>query len=84
MINYINLAYDLHDLEAQRKAATGDTTSITNQIDSVGLDLYYKAFDLTYIGFVFCHLAMQNMFRSIYTGYIKQQMYFYTVENFLD
>lgn len=24
------------------------------------------------------------MFRSIYTGYTKQQMYFYTVENFID
>lgn len=29
-------------------------------------------------------IAMQNMFRSIYTGYIKQQMYFYTIENFID
>ena len=27
---------------------------------------------------------MQNMFRSIYTGYAKQQMYFYTIENFID
>lgn len=27
---------------------------------------------------------MQNMFRSIYTGYTKQQMYFYTIENFID
>lgn len=27
---------------------------------------------------------MQNMFRSIYTGYTKQQMYFYTIETFID
>lgn len=50
----------------------------------LALDLYYKGLDLTYIGFVYCQLALHNMFRSIYTGYTKQQMYFYTVENFLD
>lgn len=76
IITYLNLAKELHNL-----SGNGGTQ---DQIDITGLDLYYKALDLTYIGFVFCQLAMQNMFRSIYTGYIKQQMYFYTIENFID
>ncbi|CAI2363473.1 unnamed protein product [Moneuplotes crassus] len=50
----------------------------------LALDIYYKALDLTYIGFVYCQLALHNMFRSIYTGYTKQQMYFYTIETLID
>lgn len=76
IIDYINLSNDLYDKVDQKASA--------DEIAAVGLDLYYKALDLTYIGFVFCQLALQNMFRSIYTGYIKQQMYFYTIENFID
>jgi len=52
------MARDLQNLEISRKAfdaATSTTTleAIQAEIDSVGFDLYYKALDLTYIGFVF-------------------------------
>lgn len=53
-------------------------------LNSRGLDIYYKALDLTYLGFVFCQLFLQNIFRSIFTGYKKQMMIFYTFENFID
>ena len=83
MIDYFNLAQELHSLYNQQQSSTSPN-EFQGRIDDVGLDLYYRALDLTYIGFVFCQLLMQNMFRSIYTGYIKQQMYFYTIENFID
>lgn len=92
MIEYFKLSTQIWDISSEHEAAQAriddegnpDDYYCTTDIGKLGLDIYYKALDLTYIGFVFCQLAMQNMFRSIYTGYTKQQMYFYTIENVID
>jgi hypothetical protein len=85
MIDYFQLSTKIWDNPgAHDEAKAGTEDYCITEFGKIGLDIYYRALDLTYIGFVFCQLFMQNMFRSIYTGYTKQQMYFYTVENFLD
>jgi len=94
MIDYFRLAKEIWDIypehERTQEIVRNDrsenpwTYCQYEPIGPLALDIYYRALDITYIGFVFCQLALQNMFRSIYTGYTKQQMYFYTVENFLD